>query len=184
MYLEITNTFSRLGSTIEYPYLKLSQGLASFQLNQEKPELKIETHQGQLVVDGRVAQEDIGIYTPLEIGNRHYQKYWEHGLTAIGEMAADGDYLAMIERGHTIPHLVKERSTPAEKEINIHFKRGAQIMYTPGGVTFTPQLGRLSLVTKPYSPEKTFRPGQVSFYHLQRGGVQIQVRGERLDTTA
>lgn len=182
MYLEITSTFSRLGSTIENPYLKLSQGPAHFQLTQDKPQLGVETQLGELEVDGTRAQADIGIYTALEIGNQYYQKYWDHGISAIGEMAADGDYLAMIERGHTIPQLSKAKSVPKEKEINIHFKRGAQINYIPGGVTFYPQPGRVTLATQPYRPEKTYQPGHVSFYLLQKGGVQIEVRGSRLDT--
>lgn len=181
MDIAIDITFSKLGVNSTKPYLKLSQGLAPFQLTQEGPFVDIEIDQGELRVDGTVTREDIGIYSALKIGTTHYQKYWEHGLLAIGQMAADGDYLAMIERGHTIPDLVFEKSKPQEREVNIHFKRGPSIDFRPGGVTFHPIPGDLNLHTKPYQLKQTYEPGKVSSYLIQKGSVEIRYTGKRLD---
>lgn len=182
MELEITHTFGQIGVRSQRAYLKLSQGLASLDISQKITQVEVEAPLGELKIDSTVHLEDIGIYSSLAMGPRYYQKSWDHGYEAIGEMAADGDFLAMIERGHTIIDSVERKTAPPLKEAHIGFKRGAEIEYTFRGVRLYPKQGGMTLHSRPFYPEKTYHPGDVSVYLIQKGKVDIDVRGRRMDT--
>lgn len=182
MELRIKNTFAQLGIDTKPAYLMISQGKTSLNVSKDEGHLGLRAKLGTLKVDGTLSREDIGLYTPMGIGHHYYGSYWDHGLKAIGEMAQDGDYLAMIERGHTISELVKRKTAPLIKEVQIAFRRGAEIEYEPGGVSFDPKVGKVMIDVKPFRPQKTYYPGSISTYLLEKGGVQIQVKGSRLDT--
>ncbi len=182
MDLEISYTFGQVGLRTNWPHLKLSQGLGSLKISREDTLLEVEASMGRLEVDGTYSREDIGLYKQPNAFEEHYcQKYFNHGLEAIGEIAADGDYIAMIERGHTIPEYIKRKTAPSEKEIDIKYKRGAEIEYAPSLVKFHPQLGRLDIESTPFKPEKTFKPGEISVYLVEKGNAEINFRGEKMD---
>lgn len=182
MDLEISHTFGQVGLRTNWPYLKISQGIGSLQISREDTLLEVETSLGRLEVDGTSTWEDIGLYKQPNAFEEHYcQKYFNHGLEAIGEIAADGDYIAMIERGHTIPEYIERKTAPSEKEIDIKYKRGAEIEYTPSLVQFHSQLGRLDIKSGSFKPEKTFKPGGISVYLVEEGNVEINYRGEKMD---
>lgn len=181
MDLEITNTFGQIGLNIDRAYLKLSQGVASLDISQETTHVGVETQLGNLTIDHKASLEDIGIYSALAIGPHYYEQYFNHGLESIGEMAADGDFMAMIERGHTVIDSIENKTAPSFQEVNIMYRRGAEIEYEPGGVRFGLQQGGVRLLSQPFPIEKTYQPGGVTAYMIQKGEVDIIYRGRKMD---
>ncbi len=181
MQLEIDFQRGILGLEIEAPRFQLSQGPASFQIRQSRAQLEIDSDLGSFRVESKDHYEDIGLYKPPALGEKAFHDSRQESLEAIASIARDGDYLASIEDGNTISSLYWMKSFEGDVEVNLGYKRGAEVEFLPGQLEMDYSRGELDLNTSPYQGEGSFEWGRVRAYLMQKPELEISLPGRNFD---
>jgi hypothetical protein len=182
--LSISQQNARLGFDIKPGKLEMVQKPADLQIVQKPAVMDIDAGPGQLSIDGSAARAALGHKTTLEMVTNIAQQARQVALDVIGQIAAEGDQLAQIEKGTTVIDIIQQHMDmgPMPIEDSGPFSNhNVDVTYTPHPtkISWTVNLPQISVT--PNLPQINYTPGSVAIYLQQRNGVQIDVKGKYLN---
>jgi hypothetical protein len=190
MDLRIVQKPALIGLDIARPAIKLRITAPQLDLNTgSSPELRITKNEPKVFIDNSQVWQDIGLARPVQFLWASSTQSLDSGLQAIGEIAAEGDALAAIADGGSIPAVVAhEVQIDAEVECNV-----ALMPKEPPKISSNVQVFPVDVRLHPVALDAQLKRGEVQnltpwasvkMYLLQQPYFDIQWVGNRYDAVA
>ncbi len=174
LQIRIDQQFAQIGLDIQKPFLGLKTTLPKIELDIQKPELNIHSPDPKIYIDQKACFADMDRKTPDLFGADNAQYARNEGFEAIGEIAAEGDLLAQIEKGATIEE-VAGHAMDKELDFNVTTipKQTPKIEFDTRPVEIDVNRGRVDLQLQGGRVENLFEWGKVNAYLEQKNYLNI-----------
>lgn len=184
--IRITQQFGRIGLEIKHPRLNLEIAEPRLEMNTRKPRLNIHSERPKIEIDQSACFADMSKRNVSRFGRYLFDMAYSMVLEAVRETAEEGDYLAGIENGNSIPVLAHQKMYSDMVDYNVglvpEHKPEIRFITTPVQYEFIP--GDVTYRAVPGYVKGELDWGKVEVYMVQKPFVQIDYVGKRLDKTA
>ncbi|OOC63756.1 DUF6470 family protein [Paenibacillus ihbetae] len=183
--IQIQQGYSKLGLEITRGQQTIEQPKPSLNMKQQLGVLEIERMKSVLEIDSRKAWSALGRARFEEMTDRIAQSSQQISMHNIAEIARNGDRMMAFHEGGNVfaeiarDNVFKDRprvelaGEPGYDNVDITYNPGQlYIKYTPGGVTFNPEI---------HKPVIDYYPGKVNPYLIQKNYIFISTTGKQMD---
>lgn len=185
--LNISQQFARHGFDILKASVEMRAPLPEVSLRQPAASHTIDQGAGELIIDGEEARAALGIKTNMRLVTDMAQQGKQIALQVIGEIAAEGDQLAMIEKKVTIGQVAHQKWNAGPMPI----EDTGPFSYDPVHIDYIPHETTIEWNVHPnaeveFTPqpfEYHYTPGGVDMYLSQKNWLSIDVKGQHLNIT-
>lgn len=184
--IRITQQYGRIGLDIKEPRLNLEIAKPQLEMSTRKPQLNIHREPPKIEIDQSACFADMNRRTISQFGRYLFDMAYNMVLQAVQEAAEEGDYLAGIENGNSIPALAHQKMYSDMVDYNVglvpEHKPEIRFITTPVQYEFIP--GEVTYRAIPGNVKGELDRGEVEVYVAQKPFVQIEYTGRHLDTLA
>jgi len=182
LHIEIDYRLGQLGMDARIHPVTIIQHQAEFTMKRVPPELDIHTDFPQVEIDYEKCYESMGCKDPLTAQKDITRQGIRDYLEAIGKMAEEGDYLAEIEKGHTIAD-IGEMVWPEPAQYNVALIPSVppEISFNMGGIRIEYKPGDITYRAVPRRPEVDVARPKVDFYIAQKPYIKMNVVNDEND---
>lgn len=182
--LQINQKFGKLGFDIEKPKQEIRQPAGKLEMVQKSAKMDIDQGLGTLQVDGEDARSAIGHKTNERLVSDVASAVRQMMLEVVGDIAAEGDYMAAFEKGNKVEDISLQREGKGPSPVH----EPGPFSYTPVKVSYNPRstriewsLGGVEITPVINKPEINYTPGAVKRYVEQQNWIQIEPKGKYMN---
>lgn len=184
--LQITQKFGKLGFDFEKPKLEIRQPAGQLEIVQKPAKMQIDQGLGKVQVDGEAARAAVGHRTSERMVSDVASAVRQMMLEVIGDIAAEGDYMAAFEKGNKVEDIPLQREGRGPSPVH----EPGPASYTPVQVSYQPHetrvdwtLGGVEITPRTYQPEINYTPGSVKRFVETQNWIQVEPKGQYMNIT-
>jgi hypothetical protein len=183
MQLKVTNIHGQIGININDASLSIRQPPADMEITTKPAELNMETNQVKIKIDQSQCFSEAGLKDVFELTEEFAQRGREVALEAVGNIAGEGDRMAMIEnRADPFVEIATNKALPPPAEFNIALMPVSRPKIEfEGGVYFNPQMGQVDIRVQINAPEISSTQPSLDIYLLQKPVFSFEFVGNTVD---
>jgi len=189
MGIEITQTYAKIGVERTPHRLEMESQRARLEFRQKHAEVNMHTEHLRIEIDQYECFASAGLKGPIDLTREAAQRGYRQAIEYIGKVAEDGDRLAAIELGGNPIADIAERDAYSEHDFNIDIMPKARPkINVKGGVRYEPERNAEGVnngVDGKYIPgylNIKYSPSKVSVYVAHKNAINIDYKGESIDT--
>ena len=182
LQLRIDQQYAKIGLDIKEPFLNLKTTLPAVELAIKEPQLKMESKRPVIHIDQTKCFADAGRRKPLDFAWYCADLARSDVAAAVDRIVSDGNYLAGIENGNSIPELAAA-SMDESIDFNVTFipKQRPDIWFDLYPVNIDLDRGTVDLQLHRGEFDSNLQRGQVNAYLRQKNYININWEESRLN---
>lgn len=185
MPLSINHTWPLLGIQTQSAKLNLSNNFVSdFKISHTEPQLQIQSTKPKLHIDQTKAFGDEGLKSIQDLMDQFSQDGKQAVLNYIANKVEEGNRIGSIEYGgNPIADMARESGLKQRDfTIGIMPEHPPEIQVEEGEVKFDLIRGKVNTEYNHVPIEMNYIPAEIKYYMIQNGDLNIEYRGNNVDT--
>lgn len=185
MDIRITQTQAKIGVETQNASINISNnGKTDFTISHTEPQIQMRSRQPQILIDQTKAREDEGFKGIATFAAENASRGRQAALQYIGKTAREGDSFAKLQNGGKpmIQAIKQDAYESHEYDVGLVPSHNPEFNLKRGEVAVQVIEGDVQTQYNNVPIETRYSPGKVSYYMLQKGGVNVQYIGSNVDT--
>lgn len=182
MDIRITQQPALLGLKTTHPTIELESTPAVLKRHPGSSQLNVERKEPRMEIDSSPSREALGYYGPEAFTRMIVEKGKQMVLDGIGRRAAEGSEMVDVHKnGFVIPDLAEREAWEGQVQLEIAYKPGPRISYTPGKVDVQVEVQQDKFEVIPPQFDLQLNWGHVDMYVRQQNYIDIEWTGSLID---